>query len=221
MNSTEGPADAGDGRSGERRQKDRRKVERRAPLPVWRQPWAFAAYGVVGAFVVFWLLSSGDEPATGPAVADVETRMAGPAIDPAPSLAAAAPVEDAFGAAGFERLLASGEAAVGQRVRTVLHCDPIRSVGMRTSEGVTAKRAIVDNADSANRVPAAECRWGEDATAQEVLLIVPPLLAEQFANVPEVERSFVRRREVRAEVEWIGRSEALALRNVAVLRSIE
>jgi hypothetical protein len=38
--------------------------------------------------------------------------------------------------------------------------------------------------------------------------------------MPEVERSFVRRREVSAEVEWIGRSEALALRNVAVLRAI-
>jgi hypothetical protein len=145
---------------------------------------------------------------------------AGPAIDTTRPVAANAPVEDAYGTGGFERLLAAGEAAVGQRVRTTLFCDQIRSVGLRSGDGVTANRSIAESADAARRVPAAECRWGPEGSAAEILLIVPPALAERFASMPEVERAFVRRREVSAEVEWIGRSEALALRNVAVLRAI-
>ena len=220
MNSTDRPSEGSSGRGGERRQKDRRRLERRTPLPPWRQPWAYVAYGVTGALVLFLILSWGDDPEVTQPPHSVETMRAGPAIDTTRPVAANAPVEDAYGTGGFERLLAAGEAAVGQRVRTTLFCDQIRSVGLRSGDGVTANRSIAESADAASRVPAAECRWGPEGSAAEILLIVPPALAERFASMPEVERAFVRRREVSAEVEWIGRSEALALRNVAVLRAI-
>ena len=125
-----------------------------------------------------------------------------------------------MGPAGFARLLAEGEAAVGKRVRTTVYCEAIRSISLRTGDGVTAHQSVVEASDGANRVPGAECRWGETSTAPEVLLVVPPATAEQFASAPEVEQGFVRRREIRAEVEWIGQSAALALRNVVVLRSM-
>src|SRR5690606_2863882 len=131
-----------------------------------------------------------------------------------------APVQDAYGTAGFERLLAEGEGAVGLRVRTTLYGEPIRSAGLRRGSGSVTPQSVLATADAAGRVPAAERRWGNDASAPELLLIVPPEAAARFATMPQVEQSFVLRREVPAEVEWIGRSEALALRNVAVLRAI-
>lgn len=220
MNSTDRPEDGTAGRGGDRRQTDRRRTERRTPLPPWRRPWAFAGYGLVAGLVLFLLLSGDDDPA--PQMAQVETRTVGPAVDSTQPLGASAPVSDGYGTAGFERLLAAGEASVGQRVRTTLFCEPIRSVGLRTGDGVAANRSVAESADAAGRVPAAECRWGDEgSTPPELLLIVPPAEAERFATMPEVDQGFVRRRQVSAEVEWIGRSEALALRNVGVLRAID
>ena len=69
-------------------------------------------------------------------------------------------------------------------------------------------------------MPGAECKWGTGVDAPDLLLLVPAHLAPAFAAAPEVQQSFVSRRSVRAELEWIGRSEALALRNVGVLRGL-
>jgi hypothetical protein len=221
MNSSDQPAgDAAGARGGDRRQGDRRRDDRRAPLPPWRRPWAYVAYGVVGVLAILLLFSLGDDAEEAPAAAAVGTTSAGPEVDTAQAMGAGAAVRDAHGAAGFEALLAEGEAAVGRQVRTTLYCEPIQSIGLRRDADVAVNASVAQSADAAGRVPAAECRWGRDSTAPELLLIVPPSSAGRFASMPEVEQSFVLRREVPAEVEWIGRSEALALRNVAVLRSI-
>jgi hypothetical protein len=222
MNSTDQQTEgSSSGRGGERRQNDRRRTDRRAPVPLWRRPWAYVGYGVGGALLLFIVLSMETDAGEDQTAPEVSTTTAGPAVDSTRPAGAGAPVQDAYGAAGYEQLVAEGEAAVGRRVRAMMFCEPIRSVGLRTGGGIMANQSVAETADAAGRVPAAECAWGDEATAPDLLLIVPPAQAERFASAPEVEQSFVRRRRVRAEVEWIGRSEALALRNVAVLRAID
>lgn len=222
MNSSERPAaNAAGDRGGDRRQSDRRKVDRRAPLPLWRRPWAYVAYGVTAACLVILLLSLGDDESQEPTPATpVGSRVALPPVDSSTVGAATGSVRDAYGTAGFEALLVAGEAATGQWVRTTLYCEPIRSIALRRGTEVTVHASIAEHAGSAGRVPAAECHWGDEISAPEVLLVVPTALAQRFASMQEVEQSFVRRREVPAQVEWVGRSDALALRNVAVLRAI-
>jgi hypothetical protein len=53
---------------------------------------------------------------------------------------------------------------------------------------------------------------------EDLLLLVPPARAEEFAAAPVVTDNFVQRRRVVAEVEWVGRSETLALRTAAVFQ---
>lgn len=222
MNESEQPPEPqaeGAQRGGDRRQKDRRRQDRRAPVPPWRRPWAFVAYGVIGALVVLLLVTGGDDDRGNAGTAAVGTQVALPEIDTT-AVGTNAPLADAYGAGGHAALLAEGEAATGRRVRAELFCEPIRQVALRTGSNVTVRASVAEHADGAGRVPAAECRWGSEASAPTVLLVVPPALAARFASAPEVEQSFVRRRRVVAEVEWIGRSEALALRTAAVLREI-
>lgn len=221
MNSPERPAgDATGGRGGDRRQSDRRRVDRRAPLPPWRRPWAYVTYGVVGVLVVMLLFSLGGEPEAAPPATAVETTMALPEVDTGAVAGAGVPVEDAHGTAGYEALLAEGGGAAGRRVWTTVYCEPIRSISLRTGGNTRIPPSVAEAADADGRVPAAECRWGSEPSAPELLLVVPPPLAQRFASTPEVQQSFVLRREVPAEVEWVGRSDALALRIVAVLRDI-
>ncbi len=204
------------GRGGDRRGRDRRKTDRRAPTPPWRRPWALVAYGVVSAFVLMLILNGleGEEeevPLTvrsmnSPQVADT-TR------------AASSPIRNGFTAADFEKLTAEGGAAVGQRVRTELYCESISSVSLRSVD--TINPSLSSLADANRRVPAAECKWGgASGSAQDLLLIVPPVHAEQFGSAPTFTEDFVSRRRVRGIVEWLGRSDALALRTAAILRSI-
>lgn len=207
------------GRGGDRRRKDRRRQDRRTPLPLWRQPWAFVVYGVVGAFLVVLLLTRGDDPRREATPAAVGTQAALPEIDTS-AAGAAAPVADAYGSGGHASLLAEGSAAAGRRVRAELFCEEMRQVALRTGSNITVSASVAENADAEGRVAATECRWGSEVSAPTVLLVVPAALAAQFASTPEVEQSFVRRRRVAGEVEWIGRSEALALRTAAVLRSL-
>jgi hypothetical protein len=108
---------------------------------------------------------------------------------------------------------------VGRRVRTELYCEAPGSYTVR--QGVPPEAAI--NALASNgRVPAAECKWGsaEDSRREDFVLLVPPPLADQFASTPVVTDQFQRRRRVTAEVEWLGRSEALALRPAGVFRGL-
>lgn len=210
-------------RGGDRRGTDRRRVERRAPPPVWRRPWALVSYGVVGAFalVLMWNgVTGGDDT---PAARDeqlVEKQPSGATTVAAdnPAAAAGGP-EDAYGSAGFERLVVEGEGAVGKVVRTELYCEAPENFTI--IQGHTAPRSVASLIQE-GRVPAARCRWGSPAEPrrEEFLLIVPPALAEQFATAPVVQDNFVERRRVTAEVEWVGRSQTLALRTAGVFRGL-
>lgn len=209
-----------DNRSGDRRSDDRRRLERRAPPPPWRRPWAFAAYGALGAAILVAMLmpfsgrgsGRGDPPI-------VEKAPATLPAEPATRAAAPAPVEPAYGAAGFEQLMLEGPSAVGRRVLTELYCEQPGSYQVRA--GVTPEAAVAALATN-GRVPAAECKWGgpSDPRREDFVLLVPPALAEQFASTPVVNDQFQRRRRVAGEVEWIGRSEALALRPAGVFRGL-
>lgn len=206
-------------RGSDRRRVDRRGRDRRAPVPLWRRSWALVLYGVLGTMLMAFALrisGIGSEP-----LAHTSTvRPAAPAHR-VMAAGAAGPVEDARSAADYERLLAEGDAAVGRRVRVELYCGAINPVALRPGEPVYASVAAV--ADSSGQVPAAECRWGKGrgVRREEMLLVVPPSLAEAFAQAPLVSQGFVPRRQIRAEIQWVGRSSALALRSVGVLQTLE
>lgn len=211
----------GDRRGRDRRKRDRRKGDRRTPPPVWRRPWAFVAYGVAGALVVFLLLGVfGDGEEVEPVAGGVRQAPVEPSVSDTPLRGADLPTEDAYTASEYARLVAEGSAAVGQRVRTELRCGPIRSVALHQVEEINP--SIAELVDADGRVPAAECMWGEPdgAGGQDFLLLVPPDLAGAFAAAPEITEGFVERALIHGEVEWIGRSDALALRTVGILRSL-
>jgi hypothetical protein len=203
-------------RTGERRGNDRRAIDRRAPPPLWRRPWAYVAYGVAAGLALVLVFGGGRErlPPTGP----LETTTALPGVDTVGLPSARKPVLEATSVGDYERLLAQGESAAGQRVRTVLYCSPMRSVSLIAGSSISPSMASL--ADARGQVPGAECQWGSGADAPDLFLLVPPALANDFAATREVEISFVRRRRVPAEIEWIGRSEALALRIVGVLQDV-
>ena len=209
----------GDRRDDERRAAERRGASRRTPPPPWRRPWAYVGYGIAGALLVVVLMRTfddDDEPEI--SAEDLGTAAVAPAVDSTLSPAASTPPREAMGTGEYERLLAQGEAAVGQRVVTLLFCEQVNSIGMKKEAIVTPSVAAL--ADANGRVAGAECKWGDSPDAQDVLLLVPAGLAPRFAAAPEVQQGFIRRRRVRAELEWIGRSEALDLRNVGVLRAV-
>lgn len=209
----------GDRRGGDRRTGDRRRVDRRAPPPLWRRPSAFVAYGVLGA-LTFVLLVQALTPESEPQAATIAndaaaTGMTGtsalPPVDPAS-------VREAYSVADFETLIAEGDRAVGQVVRADLFCGSIASRQVRDIAGVNP--ALQQLADADGRVGGAECQWGREGRTAEILLVVPPALAAEFASAPEEEINFLRRRRVGAQLEWLGRSEALSLRYAGVLRDI-
>lgn len=205
-------------RAADRRGGDRRNNDRRTPVPVWRRPAAYVAYGILAALAVVVLLRTVDGDDPGLSAEDIGTATAPPAVDSSGSPAAEMPTRVASGAGEFERLLAEGDAAVGQRVATELLCEPVSSITLVPEKMVHASVAAL--ADASSRVPAAECTWGSGSNPPDFLLLVPAELAPRFASVPEVQQGFVRRRRVQAELEWIGRSEALSLQNVGVLRQV-
>jgi hypothetical protein len=207
-------------RAGDRRGTDRRRLERRAPPPPWRRWWALVGYGVVGALALVMLLGGlggGDDE--GPRDETLVEKTSGGAtvvapVDPA--VTAAGP-EDAYGTAGFERLVVEGEAAVGKTVRAELFCEAPQD--FTTIAGHTAPRSVASLIQD-GRVRGSVCKWGPsgEPRREDLLLIVPPAQAEEFAAAPVVTDNFVERRRVVAEMEWVGRSETLALRTAAVFR---
>src|SRR5690606_3845554 len=110
---------------------------------------------------------------------------------------------DAYSADDLEALIAEGNDAVGQVVRTDLFCGPISSIAVRdVEEGHEALKALT-SADG--RIAAAECRWSREAGSSDLTLVVPPALVEAFTGAPEEELNFVRRRRIPAQLEWLGR----------------
>ncbi|HEX5726687.1 MAG TPA: hypothetical protein VFX98_14525 [Longimicrobiaceae bacterium] len=211
---------AGDPRESDRRAGDRRQLERRRPPPPWRRPWAFVAYGVVATLVgVLALRAMGDDEPDLPAGEITEAPPPAPAVVPAVRRDSVS--EAAYTAADFERLMVEGPAAIGRRVRAELWCEAPDQVALSDVEQVEAQ--IAPLIDQARRtVPAAECKWGrrDDARREDFLLLIPPALAGQFATAPEASDDFIRRRRLLAEVEWLGRSPALATRTVGVFQGL-
>lgn len=203
---------------GDRRGGDRRRVERRAPPPPWRRPWALVGYGVLGALALVMLTRALGSDDGDRRPVEVTRTVSPPPIAPGTPAGASAPVVDAYTIADFEGLIARGQDAEGQRVRAVLFCDATQSIALMSVDEMN--RSIGELADSERRVPGAECKWGEDRTAPDFLLLIPPELTSAFAAAPVVRVGFVDRRRVVAEVEWLGRPDALALRTAGVLRRI-
>ena len=103
-----------------------------------------------------------------------------------------------------------------------MFCDAPKAVTLREVDQLEAP--IASLRDAQGEVRGAECKWGRGGTGasrKEFMLLVPPQLAGVFAAQPMVRDNFVRRRRIRGEVEWIGRSRALSLKTAGVLRSIQ
>lgn len=205
----------GDRRSRDRRKSDRRQGGRRAPLPPWRRPIAFVAYGLIAGLVLVFVLGGGDDEPEDNTIAAAMGEDTVPAVL---EIQPGTPSREASTIAQFESLVAEGEAAVGETVQTELYCSSIMPVTMREVD--QADPRLVQLADAENRVPAAECRWGREARSSDFLLVVPAQLAADFARAPEVELNFVRRRRVPATVLWLGRSDALSVRIAGILTGI-
>ncbi len=214
----------GDRRQADRRASDRRRGNRRTGQSPWRGSAAYAGYGVFVTLLAVAGLraldSSPEAAATQAAILEPEAGGSAPAVTPR-SIAATSPAaRDAPTLAHFEILLAEGETAVGQIVRTELYCQPIAPIAVRSMRGGPGV-ALVGIVDAEGRVGGAECRWSNEARSSDFLLVIPPDLAGEFTAMPEVEMNFVLRRRVRAQVEWLGRSDPLSLRTAGVLRAIE
>lgn len=204
---------------GDRRAGDRRRNDRRAPLPLWRRPWALVAYGIVGTLLIVALINRSRPPAETPAPNGEATTPAGQPRSGVPAPVSMVTPEEARDPVHLERLLAEGEAARGRYLRVELYCSTLGQVSLRSAEYV--EPAVAEVRDGSNRVPAAECKWGArsgDEPRGDVLLIVPPELATAFSAAPAVEDGFITRRRVEGVVEWLGRPESLALRYAVVLR---
>jgi hypothetical protein len=211
----------GDRRGANRRNNDRRRLDRRLPAPWWRRPPVLVSIGAVGMLLLVLMtgvLQSRDpqQPRTDEALL-TDTARVQPEVLPH-----VGPAEDALTSADFDRLMAEGETAIGRLVRVELYCNAINQTSVRNMESAPASLQVMVDVGS-TKVPAAECRWGPrnpDVRRDDLMLVVPTDMAEAFAQRPVVEDGFVRRRQVHAEIEWLGRSEALALRPAGILREL-
>jgi hypothetical protein len=213
----------GDKRGGDRRGGDRRRVDRRAPPPPWRTPWAFAGYGAGAVLVLVLLLRGCGGERNTPGVATAPVAPAPAPVDTAHTPQRPGQVEPAMSTGDYERLTLEGERAVGRIVKAQLYCEPPQQVALETATADTVEAPIAAIRDSVtNRVSAADCKWGaqDDPRRGDFLLVVPPQLAAEFASQPVALDGFVRRRRLIANVEWIGRSRALALQTVGIFRGL-
>ncbi|HSU17635.1 hypothetical protein [Longimicrobium sp.] len=197
-------------------------MERRAPPPPWRTPWAFAGYGAgVVLLLVIGLRGCGGG-------GDRQAGPSGPiAPAPAPLDTSHTPrqtgrqVEMAMSTGDYERLTLEGDRAKGRIVKAQLYCDEVDQAALENSDSIEAPIAAI--ADSvAHRVSAASCKWGaqDDPRREDFLLLVPHDLAPQFSSQPVTLDGYVRRRRLIANVEWIGKSRALALQTVGIFRGL-
>jgi hypothetical protein len=173
--------------------------------------------GVLGLVLLFRGCGGDDTPAPAGPIAP-----APPPIATTPVPTQKGPVQQALRTADFERLTLEGERARGRIVQAQLYCDAPTPVALSPSSD-TVEAAIAPLVDrAASRVPGATCLWGaqDDPRREEFLLLVPPELASQFTSEPVTLDGYVRRRKVIANVEWIGKSRALALQTVGIFRGL-
>lgn len=212
-------ARTGDRRGGDRRTGDRRRSDRRAPRPWWRRSWAMVSYGVLGALAVIlaWNALDADEPGLAPEGERLVSRTAD-AVEVEEDASAPAPgPREAYGIGGFERLVVEGAPAVGRVVRAELYCEQSAAYSVMANQPIP--RAVAPLVEGGH-VRAAECKWGprHEPSRPEFLLLIPADLRDEFTAAPVVTDAFVERRRVVAEVEWLGRPEALALRQAGIFR---
>ena len=212
----------GDNRGGDRRGSDRRRVDRRAPPPPWRRPWAFAGYGAGAVLLLVLLLRGcgGDDEGTVATTGPIGRAPA--SVDTSHTPQQRGRPEPAMSTSDYERLTLEGERAVGRVVQAQLYCEAPAQVALEaTTDTVEAPIAAIRDS-ATNRVSAADCKWGaqDDPRREDFLLIVPADLADEFASQPVALDGFVRRRRLIANVEWIGRSRALALQTVGIFRGL-
>lgn len=162
--------------------------------------------------------SGEDEPDTPPG--ELVTAPSAQAPLPTPTPPPTTAPRAAYTAADFEQLVIEGKELAGQRVLAELSCAPASQIALNKADRVEESIAALQSPDG--RVAAAECKWGRGTEARrgDFLLLVPADMSEAFSSAPVTSDDFVRRRRLRAEVEWIGRSEALALRTAGVLRRV-
>lgn len=207
----------------DRRGGDRRNVERRAPLPPWRRPWAYVGYGVLSGLLLVGLYRMTRPSAPGPqgdaVLVTPPTTNSTNVAPPTPKPPANQPTQAAYTTADFERLMLEGPRAIGRTVKAELYCEEPQTYQVRSN---VQAEAVVAALASQGRVPAAECKWGgrNDARRQDFLLLVPPELAATFASAPLTSDEYQRRRRMVVNVEWVGRSEALSLRTAGVFRGV-
>jgi hypothetical protein len=209
---------AGDRRDNDRRRRDRRRTDRRVPLPWWRRPIALVGYGVAGALLLVGAYNLSKPDAPGPSDKPLVSTPAEPIAESKP-VTASGRAEAAYSTGDFERLIIEGEGAVGKLVNAELFCAAPSRMSVRVDVPVEAPIApLVQDA----HVSAAECRWGQlaDERREEFVLIVPPQQAAAYAAAPVTTADFIQRRHLYAQVEWVGRSRALALRSAGVLRGV-
>ena len=215
---------ADEARRGDRRTTDRRKTDRRAPVPPWRRPAALVGYGVLGTLLLITVVRAlgddDDDPSSVPGGGEVVAAPSPVPVTPSAPTQPAAP-ERALTTADFERLTIQGDAARGRRVVAQLYCEAPTPVAVQ-GDTVESAVAVMMDTTGGPRVPAAVCKWGarDDPRRGDFLLLVPPELARQFSSAPVTMDGFIRRRRLIAEVEWIGKSRALALRTVGVFRGL-
>jgi hypothetical protein len=213
----------GETRGGDRRGIDRRKTDRRAPVPPWRKPPALVAYGVVGTLLlvsIIMALRDDESPAAVPAGGGEVVAAPSPVPTKQSPVQPSAP-EPALTTADFERLTIEGDSARGRRVVAQLWCEAPVPVAVRADTIESAVAALVDTTGGQS-VPGAECKWGgrDDPRRGDFILLVPPALAGEFSSAPVIMDGYVRRRRLVAEVEWIGKSRALALSTVGVFKGL-
>lgn len=211
----------GDRRHADRRGAQRRRNDRRALAPPWRRPAAYIAYGVASSLLaivgfrgIVWPTTR-----TPPSPTRLEAIAVPASAEGGTPTTAPTNTRDGRSVSEYEILLAEGESALGQVVRTDLYCQTISQMSLRQSP--TTGHRLNEVADSEGRVGVAECRWGDASRGADFFLVIPSDLAASFTEIPEEEMSFVLRRKVAARVEWLGRSEALSLRTAGILRALD
>jgi hypothetical protein len=175
---------------------------------------------VAAAFALFMM--RGCSPREAPRTATGPIGPAPVSLDTTHTPRRTGVVEPALTTADFERLTLEGERAVGRVVRAQLYCDAPTPVALMAGAD-SVESSIAPLVDSVTqRVPGAECKWGaqDDPRREEFLLLVPAEHAAEFTAQPVTLDGYIRRRKLVANVEWIGKSRALALQTVGVFRGL-
>jgi hypothetical protein len=181
------------------------------------------AYGVLGTLLLVSIIRGlGDDESPGQVPAGGGEVVSAPAPVPTREspVRATAP-EPAQTTADFERLTIEGDRARGRLVVAQLWCETPVPVAVNADTIESAVAVLVDTTGGQS-VPGARCKWGgrDDPRRGDFILLVPPTLATQFASAPVVMDGYVRRRRLIAQVEWIGKSRALALSTVGVFKGL-